>query len=151
MLVAGGIGVNPFVAILAHFCVTGVRPESVTLLYTVGAQVSEYADVVWLQRLAAMMAFLQRMQSGQAHTRFTLYLSKDQVPRVGTAPDGVDDVQVGRRLSVQDVIDALGGPQRMRESVCYVCGPKGMTDAFVDVLQRHPGMDENRLMFEKWW
>ena len=63
------------------------------------------------------------------------------------------------RIEYQDLIRALDGyaerssPTEVLRSktVCYVCGPPNMTDEFVSFLARQPGMDEKRVLCEKWW
>lgn len=46
---------------------------------------------------------------------------------------------------------ALGKENDREQTVCYVCGPPRMTDSFVDYLRSQKGMDENRVLCEKWW
>ncbi len=56
-----------------------------------------------------------------------------------------------RRFEQKDLETALG-PETERESiVAYVCGPPPMTDWAVDVLRMSQGMDEKRVLCEKWW
>lgn len=56
-----------------------------------------------------------------------------------------------RRFQEKDLETALG-PVAERESVvAYVCGPPPMTDWAVDVLGKAEGMDERRVLCEKWW
>lgn len=35
--------------------------------------------------------------------------------------------------------------------VAYVCGPAGMTDEVVDVLSKAEGMEQGRVLCERWW
>ncbi|KAF2141996.1 uncharacterized protein K452DRAFT_249747 [Aplosporella prunicola CBS 121167] len=56
-----------------------------------------------------------------------------------------------RRLTVNDALDVLGPEQNRAKTVCYVCGPPAMTDEYVKVLREQKGMDEGRVMCEKWW
>ena len=44
------------------------------------------------------------------------------------------------------------GPEAERENtVAYVCGPPSMTDWAVSVLSRSEGMEDKRVLCEKWW
>lgn len=62
------------------------------------------------------------------------------------------------RMREGDLVGALDGWQRGGESgqgrdgtVCYVCGPQRMTDEVVEFLGRQEGMEEGRVLCEKWW
>ena len=53
-----------------------------------------------------------------------------------------------------DIVSALGRDKK--ESAVYVCGVPTMTDEFVKLLTSSEesgglGMDEDRVLFEKWW
>ena len=56
-----------------------------------------------------------------------------------------------RRISYQDLASALGPVQERNGAVAYVCGPAQMTDELVEVLKKSDGMDEQRVLCEKWW
>lgn len=62
------------------------------------------------------------------------------------------------RIGERDLVGALdgwkktGGVGEGREgTVCYVCGPQRMTDEVVEFLGRQEGMEEGRVLCEKWW
>lgn len=48
-------------------------------------------------------------------------------------------------------MEALGEPGERTGVVAYVCGPAGMTDEVVGALRRADGMEEKRVLCEKWW
>ena len=56
-----------------------------------------------------------------------------------------------RRITHEDLLDAIGPVAERRGVVVYVCGPRMMTDDFVEVLMRAEGMEEKRVLCEKWW
>jgi hypothetical protein len=64
---------------------------------------------------------------------------------------GVDVPFWGRRVAIRDVEEAVG--EEKETTVVYVCGVPTMTDEFVEALVSPEGlgMEENRVMFEKWW
>lgn len=43
------------------------------------------------------------------------------------------------------------GSVKPEETVCYLCGPPGMTDEFVALLKGLLGDGQERIFFEKWW
>jgi len=56
-----------------------------------------------------------------------------------------------RRISHEDLFDAIGREDSRSNTVVYVCGLPTMTDEFVELLKKAPGMDETRVLCEKWW
>lgn len=56
-----------------------------------------------------------------------------------------------RRVVQADLIQALGPVSERHGVVAYVCGPSGMTDEFIKVLESQEGMEERRVLCEKWW
>lgn len=66
---------------------------------------------------------------------------------------------IGRRVNDEDLVKALdgykqnvfGGGHDRESTVCYVCGPPQMTDEIVAMLRKQEGMNESRVLCEKWW
>lgn len=56
-----------------------------------------------------------------------------------------------RRFEEKDLHAALGPVAEREKVVAYVCGPPSMTDWAVGVLKGAIGMDESRVLCEKWW
>ena len=56
-----------------------------------------------------------------------------------------------RRFEERDLETALGPEPERKSTVAYVCGPPPMTDWAVDVLRSSEGMEEKRVLCEKWW
>lgn len=56
-----------------------------------------------------------------------------------------------RRISKDDLFEALGPEDGRANTVVYVCGLPSMTDEFVELLKTAPGMEEKRVLCEKWW
>ena len=56
-----------------------------------------------------------------------------------------------RRFEASDLETALGPVEERKGVVAYVCGPPSMTDWAVGVLDRSEGMDQKRVLREKWW
>lgn len=68
------------------------------------------------------------------------------------AETGAEGISIrNRRMTHEDLITALGPVEEGSGVVVYVCGPAGMTDEFVDVLQGAEGMSEEKVLCEKWW
>ena len=56
-----------------------------------------------------------------------------------------------RRFDAKDLQAALGPKEEREKVVTYVCGPPLMSDWAVDVLKGSIGMDERKVLCEKWW
>lgn len=56
-----------------------------------------------------------------------------------------------RPFDAKDFEIALGPVAEREKVVAYVCGPPPMTEWAVAVLQRFEGMDQKRVLCEKWW
>ena len=56
-----------------------------------------------------------------------------------------------RRMTEEDLVDALGPLNERNGVVAYVCGPPAMTDWAVDTLETTEGMENRRVFCEKWW
>lgn len=56
-----------------------------------------------------------------------------------------------RRFDEGDLIRTLGPVKERNGVVAYVCGPPPMTDYVVESLRKADGMDETRVLCEKWW
>ena len=56
-----------------------------------------------------------------------------------------------RRFEEKDLEIALGPVAERGSIVAYVCGPPKMTDWAVDVLKRSEGMNQEKVLCEKWW
>jgi len=56
-----------------------------------------------------------------------------------------------RRIAHDDLFEALGPEDTRANTVIYVCGLPSMTDEYVALLQKAPGMEEKRVLCEKWW
>jgi NAD(P)H-flavin reductase len=64
-----------------------------------------------------------------------------------TNEENVDVPQtLNRRIEKQDLVDSVGDSEG---TVCFVCGPPGMTDEFVGIFEGLVGAE--RVFCEKWW
>ncbi|MCJ1243110.1 hypothetical protein MMC30_000307 [Trapelia coarctata] len=159
VLVAGGVGVNPLISILSHLCVEqGAVPLSIKVLYAARPLTREMGDILFYNRIRGLISVNE-----SAERTLDLYLTGPSLFRKGQntgVQEGINDgEQTGaegvsihnRRISHEDLIEALGPVKERRGVVAYVCGPAQMTDEFVKVLQGVEGMSKERVLCEKWW
>lgn len=55
------------------------------------------------------------------------------------------------RITHEDLLDAVGDEAMRKRTLVYVCGVPKMTDEFVELLRGLDGLDERRVLCEKWW
>jgi hypothetical protein len=55
------------------------------------------------------------------------------------------------RIDREDIESTLGAKEEREGAVVYVCGPRSMTDEFVEMIGRMEGMSESRVLCERWW
>ena len=56
------------------------------------------------------------------------------------------------RITITDLERAIGTTAEQRAAtLCYVCGPRAMTDEVVAAVRGMEGMDKGNVLCEKWW
>jgi ferredoxin-NADP reductase len=156
VFVAGGVGINPLMSMVSTL--EHVKKESgelgfsVKFLYTTRDPGSSRSptEILFLERLQSVFRTLGT--EGELH----LFLTPSKNTAGGSSAEGVglDDKSLSvqrRRITQKDLIDALGPVEERPETLCYICGVPGMTDEFVEKATRAEGMDEENVLFEKWW
>jgi ferredoxin-NADP reductase len=152
VFVAGGIGINPLMAMLSHLAeAPAPLGFSVKVLYSardpgVGRSARE---ILFLPRLAEVV---ERLGDFDA---LELFLT----PGEGEGNDGMaviggEDGEIlyrGRRIRGEDLERVLGPVEERVGTVVYVCGVPGMTEKLVRRAKKAEGMDERHVLHEKWW
>ena len=146
---------SPLISILAHlYNNLSELPPHIQFLYTTKPASANTDEILFLPRLRAL--FSSRHSSER---RLDLYLTTSTAPSlslssavIGTGNGSPNAVSThNRRITHHDLLSALGPVEARQGVVAYVCGPPNMTDEFVDVLRKAEGMDERRVLCEKWW
>ena len=133
-------------SILTHLAATNGLPGVVRVLYTVRSPTGHFdpTQILFLERLQAIA------REAPQKVKLTLFLTGGEAE--SGRPENLDQVTIKRRrVSHEDLLDAVGPRDDRPRTVCYVCGPSKMTDGFVDVLKNTEGMKENSVLCEKWW
>jgi NAD(P)H-flavin reductase len=132
-------------SIASHLHQKDQMPAEVRFLYTV-RQPEAGQDILFLSRLHSIAQSLPTKQF-----RLQLHLT-------GAPPSPMADVPIVPRATVHhrrvihsDLLEALGKAEDRAGVVCYICGPPAITDDFVSVLRQAEGMEEERVLCEKWW
>lgn len=154
VFVAGGVGINPIMSMLS--AVDGIGPSRMgglprrtSVLYT--SRRNKKADndspeaVLFEQRL---LKLANKWESSKDVDYKYIFFETSGGGKTGeegnvTCKD--------RRISHEDLFEALGPENDRKHTVVYVCGLPAMTDEFVEVLKKAAGMDEKRVLVEKWW
>lgn len=136
-------------------------PISVQFLYTTKVPHDGYTSLLFFSRLNSIFSSPPSLD-----WKLHFYLTGSPTPSSSSAHDpsnsaffaGEDYKVLGanqfvhqRRVTHGDLIGALGPISERHGVVAYVCGPSGTTDEFVKVLSSQEGMEERRVLCEKWW
>lgn len=170
VFVAGGVGINPLISMASYIAESGSsgeqQPFDVHVLYSVrdadarGPSLQEEGDdddgsddlradrIPFLERLATMFAREKFRGS------LKLFLTGG-TRRPGESFVACNEMEVAfqaRRITMDDVREALGERENRTASVVYLCGLPGMIDDFVEQLTSgDEAIDSARIRCEKWW
>jgi ferredoxin-NADP reductase len=155
VFVAGGVGVNPVMSMLSAMHELGPGRVGgmvgcVRVLYTVRKTTGE---VLFYRRIRAIAESCER--DGKVDFKFVLHETGGEgMERVSDADGSMKSENVehkSRRIEYGDLLDCLGPEEERKKTVVYVCGPPMMTDEFVGALGKVSGMENKRVLCEKWW
>ncbi|KAK3178649.1 hypothetical protein OEA41_000786 [Lepraria neglecta] len=162
VFVAGGVGINPLISTLSHLHQNKQDcPPRLEFLYSARKGPSgNISSILFLDRLRSIFG------PGFATLRnYKLFVTNAVTPKEASGEERLEAIRsfkgdmdyVGegnierRRFEQQDLIDAIGPVENRGGVVAYVCGPPPMTDWAVSVLKGAEGMQEERVLCEKWW
>lgn len=162
VFVAGGVGINPIISMISALNEAGTSQalggmvKTVRVLYSSRRETDPNgqggaAEVLFETRL---MEIARRWdQHDHVDYKYSFFETSGQ-PQTG---DGYDRPRPGnmvvysKRISQADLLETLGPEEDRGNTVVYVCGLPTMTDEFVELLKHAPGMDEKKVLCEKWW
>lgn len=157
VFIAAGVGINPIMSMLSAMALrapgwVGGMVRNVRVLYAARRMQDE--EVLFEDRLSSMAEKYRVGHAGdkltEVHFEFTMFET--------SGPSGKSEEKKSsatkreyRRITRDDLTAALGPEKERANTLVYTCGPPEMTDHFVAFLQKSPGMDEKRVLCEKWW
>ncbi|KAJ5503985.1 Riboflavin synthase-like beta-barrel [Penicillium fimorum] len=165
VFVAGGVGINPLISILSHLNNNEPHtpnPTTIHVLYSSRLpqdQEKASTDAV-LDQILFLPRLRQIVRSQESSHRLRISLDlflTDLASSPNLFSSGYpSDLKIHPvRISDRDLRSAAVGTDGeldSRGTVCYVCGPPGMTDSIVEKLVGMLGDGgEQRVFFEKWW
>lgn len=112
------------------------------------------------ERMPLFMGELQALAKHESLPfRMEWYAGENRISNDSPLPNTMTkklDYQ-SRRMTLEDVrrvsrqFAGPEGTEEARDLVFYVCGPKSMTDEFVEGIKRFEGVREEDVLCEKWW
>lgn len=155
VFIAGGVGINPIMSMISVMHELGTQKlggivKTVRVLYTSRREKDangEEEEILFEKRLKNIAAKWRDVE--QVDYKYTLFETGQE--------GGKEDKDDGnfstryRRIKHDDLFNAIGSEDRRSNTVVYVCGLPTMTDEYVALLRQAPGMDEKRVLCEKWW
>lgn len=149
---------SPLISIITHLILHSDYHGQIELLYSSRKGASgNITSILFLKRIHELF----ERDLAQKRYHYTVFYT-DPFPTERKPSNfirrGKDPSYVGehhriefRRFEEKDLETALGPVAERESTVAYVCGPPAMTDWAVDVLKRSKGMDQERVLCEKWW
>jgi NAD(P)H-flavin reductase len=156
VFVAGGVGINPIISMISAMNEVGTRatlggmPRTVRVLYTARSERDkggEGEEILFERRLNDIAKKWRDDQ--QVDYQYTFFETSGQSAQEETKPGNITTRR--RRINHEDLLEAIGPEHARGNTVAYICGLPTMTDEFVDLLRNTPGLDDKRVLCEKWW
>lgn len=156
VFIAGGVGINPIMSMISTLNEVGTSQilggmvKNVRLLYTSRRETESNgraAKVLFETRLMDIAGKWNNHE--QVDYKYSFFDTSGQLSDEQPRPNNM--AVYSRRISQDDLFEALGPEDSRANTVVYVCGLPTMTDQFVELLQHAPGMEEKRVLCEKWW
>ena len=148
---------SPLISIITHLILHSDYHGRIELLYSSRKSASgNITSILFMERIHELF----KRDPSQRRYHYTIFCTDSPTlhPFTFTRKWGKDMHFVGehqtvefRRFGEKDLETALGPVAERESTVAYVCGPPAMTDWAVDVLKRSKGMDQERVLCEKWW
>jgi NAD(P)H-flavin reductase len=156
---------SPLISIISHLNNNDPNttcPPKIHILYS--TRLPKGHENLSLEEKLEQILFLPRlrqiMQSQKQSRRTEIFLDLflTDLPagsnKLGIDRAGLSTIHAGRisESYLHDVVVNASERMDLKDTVCYVCGPPGMTDSVVEVLGRILGEGgKQRIFFEKWW
>lgn len=159
VLIAGGVGINPIMSMVSAMDLQGAKrmgglPPRLRILYSSKRGINESGkpeEVLFEERLSAITAKRAQKQD-DVDFKYTFFDTSQNASTGSEKKDVPGNMQVlQRRIAHDDLFEALGPENKRQNTLVYVCGLPAMTDEFVELLRKAPGMEEKRVLSEKWW
>ena len=122
-----------------------------------GSENEGHERVLFEDRLKAIAEKWSRISKGETGVdyRYTFFDTGSNVSSQAIADQEMGTLEYmtyeHRRIKHDDLLEAIGPEDDRANTVVYICGLPTMTDEFVEFLKRQPGLDEKRVLCEKWW
>lgn len=131
-------------SIISHLHQTSTMPPDVRFLYTVRwpSERKRLEEVLFYNDLRAIA------ESRGPSFDLQLFITNGTESEVGS--DEAVRTKF-RRISHEDLMNVVGGGASRESTVCYICGVPSMTDDFVEFLRKVEGLDDGRVLCERWW
>jgi len=124
-------------------------PDNVQLLYATKGSSLKIKEVLFANRI---LSIASEYAASRLQVQFYLTTARDaKVSGTAEKADLNNVLSKTGRISRQDIEEALGDVEDRRDTVCYVCGPRQMTDELVETVGKMEGMEAERVLCEKWW
>ncbi|KAL2444396.1 hypothetical protein ABEF95_016521 [Exophiala dermatitidis] len=167
VFVAGGVGINPIMSMVSAIHEAGLGlagtesssekipvPKTVRVLYTSRREKSPQGQsepVLFEARLRSIADHWSSRKDVMDYTYTFFETSASGEAEAKEDEQTQNSTTCYRRINHNDLLDAIGPQETRPNTFVYVCGLPTMTDEFVSFLKNTPGVDERKVLCEKWW
>lgn len=156
VFIAGGVGINPIMSMISAMNELGTNSKiggmvkTVRLLYSAKRERDQQGnaeEILFEKRLKDIAEEWRDVKD--VDYQYTLFETGGRQTQEEKTAGNI--TTRFRRINHNDLFEAIGPEETRDRTVVYVCGLPAMTDEFVDLLRKTPGLDEKRVLCEKWW
>ena len=145
IFIAGGVGNNPLISMLESICQDKLSDkkeeklfvEKVRLFYSVRT----FSELLFYKRIEGFHKQLPEL------LECSYFLTRDDPHHEIKDSEFYYRQRINKKI-LENVIDKE--KEYLERLKCFVCGPSAMEDDVIEWL-KESGVDENRILFEKWW
>ncbi|CAI2176286.1 10966_t:CDS:2 [Funneliformis geosporum] len=146
IFIAGGVGINPLISMLESICqdILSVEEnnqnekiEKIILLYSVRT----FSELLFYKRIEG----LQQQFPGLLECKY--FLTRDAPQDQRSDSEFYYQQRINEEILAKVVEKEKEHLERLK---CFVCGPSEMEDDVIKWL-KESGVEEKRVLFEKWW
>ncbi|RGB22050.1 hypothetical protein C1646_82285 [Rhizophagus diaphanus] len=140
IFIAGGVGINPLISMLESICQDKLLDkkksfvEKIRLFYSVRT----FSELLFYKRIEGLNKQFPEM------LECSYFLTRDD-------PLRKSEFYYRQRIDKKIINDVIEKERDYLEKLkCFICGPSAMEDDIIKFLNES-GVDEERILFEKWW
>ncbi|GBB86666.1 hypothetical protein RclHR1_13040002 [Rhizophagus clarus] len=140
IFIAGGVGINPLISMLESICQDKLLDKEKSFVKKIRLfySVRTFNELLFYKRIEGLNKQFPEM------LECSYFLTRED-------PVHKSEFYYKQRIGKKFIKDVIEKEREYLEKLkCFVCGPSAMEDDVIKFL-KESGVDEKRILFEKWW